>query len=557
MMMKRLFFLFLLAAYIQIGYGNNRSYYENLLKLTAEEIDNRNYTKVLEYSMKVKIYAKENNCTDLEVEALIFMGIAYMEILNYEKAIECYLESYQIASGKFKDQQKIRILNNISALYVETSDLDKAIEYLDMAYEITIKSKESEKSKDRWKIILLHNMSLISNKKKNLEQTEKYLNTAMEILKNKPQDLFETRLVQFVQIEYLYFKKEYDSAEQLALEVLKEERLETGRLEQNLKIAYLFLLSQIYFQKENFPQAIFYAKETLKNSSKFSDNIEIYEHLSKLYRTTHSLSLAMQYQDSAMMLKDSLLKLNNISQILRGQVQFDLNNMEKKMAENKAKQKRNHLVFVFVIIFIIVLFLLVLYIRSTKLKQLKMMAKLELEKEKLELEKEKNAKLLLEQEIKERETLALLERNMYKNEIELKNRQLISQTLLQLSKNELIEEIINLLSAPKRLKNSEMLPIIKKLQAQIKETADANWNSFLGYFEQTNSAFLSTLKAKHPNLTTNDIRLSSYIYLNLETKEIAEMLHITPESYKKRKRFLAQKLGLPTPEIYHYLSNIV
>ena len=216
--MKRLFFLFLLAISIQIGYGNNRSYYENLLKLASEEVDNRNYTTVMEYSMKIKIYAKENNCPDLEVEALILMGIAYMEILNYEKAIECYLESHQIVSGKFKDMQEIRILNNISALYVETNDLDKAIEYLDMAYEITIKSKESEKSKDRWKIILLHNMSLISNKKKNLEQTEKYLHTAMEILKDKPQDLFETRLVQYVQTEYLYSKKEYDLAEQLALE---------------------------------------------------------------------------------------------------------------------------------------------------------------------------------------------------------------------------------------------------------------------------------------------------------------------------------------------------
>ena len=68
---------------------------------------------------------------------------------------------------------------------------------------------------------------------------------------------------------------------------------------------------------------------------------------------------------------------------------------------------------------------------------------------------------MLEQQLKDRDALVLLEQKTYENEIELKNKQLISQTVFQLSKNELIEEIIQSLSHfPDQLERSELHPII-------------------------------------------------------------------------------------------------
>ena len=341
--------------------------------------------------------------------------------------------------------------------------------------------------------------------------------------------------------------KAYDLAEQLALESLNQY---VDILSNELQIEYLLILSKIYHAKNKSSQAIYYAKESLKNNPNLQVTIDIYTHLSDLYHAANSFSLAFQYQDSAMKLKDSLVNLNNTSQILRGQIQFDLSNLEKKMVENKAKQKRERIVSIVIASFFIVLFLLILFIRSIKNKQLVI-------KTELRVEKEKNEKLLFEQQLKEQKTLLQLEHYTYKDEIDLKNKQIISQTLFQLSKNELIEEIIRALSnIPNQSDIPELQPIIHKMQSQIKESAGEDWNSFLIYFEQTNPSFLATLQAKHPDLTANDIRFLSYVYLNLDTKEIAKLLHITPEYCKKKKQNLAHKLKVPSSKLFSYLSNM-
>ena len=576
-MKKRIIFLFLLVTHILVvGYANNSSYYDNLYQSAHQEIDNQNYARAMEYLMKIKVHAKENKLFDMEIDVLNKMGVVYTEILDYEKAMECYLEAYRKISEKSDGKKEINILNNIAKLYYLTNDIDKAAEYFDRAYKIAVTLNDSAKM-----IGSLNNMGIISNKKGNLEQTEKYLRIATEMVKDYPKNSFLTMAIQYVKAEYLYLKKEYYLAEQLSLEALNL-GFGKGRLNQELEVEYVLLLSKIYYQKKNYSKATSFAKDALKRNSNLSMTVEIYEHLSNLYRVTNSLSLAMQYQDSVIKMKDVLLKLNNMSQLLKGQIQFDLNDLEKKMEANKEKRKRDQLVFSLIIVFIViftVMFIWIFRIRLIKNKQLKIIAELELKKEKNEkllleqqlkeqeawglLEQERmnneiKEKMLLKQQLKEQETLAWLKQEQMNNEIELKNKQLISKTLFQLSKNKLIEEIIqSLFHIPNQSDIPELQPIIRTLQSQLKESAGADWNSFLTYFEQTNPSFLSALKAKHLDLTASDIRLASYIYLNLDTKEMAKLLHVTPEYCRKRKQQLAKKLELSSTKLYNYLANIV
>ena len=540
-MMKKLIFLFLfLTQLLSAGYAKDRAYYENIIKSFHDEntdgrflkkMDNQAYLKAMEDLMEVKIYAKENKLYDLQTDALSLMGNIYTNVLlSYDKAMECYLEAYQIILDKSQKNEEGGILNNIGVLYYRNKNMDKALEYFDRAYKIAVETKNNLTG-----ILILNNLASISGKKGDLKQVEKYIHAGEEIVKNNPKDTLGAAFIECIKANYFFQKQQYDSLEQLALKALNQD---IGKLYQPLEREYLFLLSQMYYQKKNYPQAIAYAKDASLNSTDLDGRVEIYEHLSLVYRAAGSCALALECQDSVSMLKDSLLQIKSMSQLLSGQIQFDLNNMEKKLEENKAKQKRNQLILVFIIVFIIALFLLILYIRSARNKQFKMAAELE-----------KKEKLLLKQKVKEQK----LEEQMYKNEIEMKNKQLVSNTLFQTSKNELLEDVISTLS---KMGNAEIEPIIQQLQSEIKEPANTDWNSFLTYFEQVNSAFLFTLKKKHPNLTANDIRISAYIYLNLDTKEISKLLHITPESCKKKKQHLAQKLGMPTGEVYKYLSRL-
>ena len=222
------------------------------------------------------------------------------------------------------------------------------------------------------------------------------------------------------------------------------------------------------------------------------------------------------------------------------------------MTENKAKQKAERMLFIVVIISIFLLAMIliwVLRIQSIRNKQRKQITE-------LELEKSKNQKLILEQQLKEHETLTLLEQERFNTEIDAKNRQLTAQVLLQANRKEMIQEIIQILSiVPQQSKVSELDSVMFSLKQQLKEAE--RWNDFFIHFEQINPSFISLLKEKHPDINDNDIRLLSYIYLNLDSKKIAELLNISFDSFRKKKQRLANKMGIETTELYTHLVNSI
>ncbi len=553
-MIKSFFFkkaiLLLLMLFPIIGQGNNnRSYCEELLEQSKKERIEGNYIKSIELLSEIKVLSINNDWTDLLTYALNIEGTIYMDLLDYQKAMECFLSGYEIAIKQSYKTQQIMILNNISQIYYINNETDKAKEYLDKAYEI------SEQLQDSAKLgIVSMNLGVVFNKTGDLNQAEKYLDIAIK-LSSKVKDTITWIASKVIKIENLYLKKEYDKAESLALEILEETQSE---MDDDQNAQCLLLLSQIHDQKKNYPKAISYAREALNNHVKLTLKIEIYEQLSKLYRSNNALILALDYQDSLSIAKDSLMKINDMAQVANNQIRFDLINSEKELAENKAKQKTERTFFIFVVIFMIILSIIAIWIYRIKLeknKQQKIIAENEQKIIKLKLEKEQNERLLLEQQLKEQETLSLLEQEKLNNEIDTKNRQLASKALFQSNRNELIKEIIDTFSniVSNKVKNDVLESAIQQLRLQLKESAE--WDGFLVYFEKINPLFLSSLKEKHPTLNASEIRFLSYIYLNLDTKEIAKLLNITPGHCRKKRLRLANKMHVSIAELYSYLIN--
>lgn len=170
----------------------------------------------------------------------------------------------------------------------------------------------------------------------------------------------------------------------------------------------------------------------------------------------------------------------------------------------------------------------------------------------LELEKKEKDKLLLEKQINELEILTRLEQER----ADKKNRELTTKALFLSSQNQLIEEIIEFLSAVEKTKDiSSISRQILHLKLRLKDSA--KYDNFLIHFEEVNKDFLDALQQKHPDLSSNDIRFLSYIYMNLNTKEISSLLNITTDSCKRKKIRISQKLGLESSStLYDYLSSI-
>ncbi|MDR0606033.1 MAG: hypothetical protein LBG80_17225 [Bacteroidales bacterium] len=528
--------------------SNTRAYYEKLFKLYQQASMKRDYSKSIEYLTEMQTLAENNNWRDLQIEVLNDIGLLYTDIYDYNKAMDCYMKSYEIALQENNAKGKIIALNNIGRQFSIEENYDKSKEYVKKAYDIACQLGDSLRIGQ-----IAMNIAATCNATGELDIATIYIDISLLMLKNQS-NIIGLSHARTIKIENLYLKQQYDEAEQLALITLEEF---SEKQIDDIKSHFLLLFSQIYYKKGRLQKAIHFANEALYNYPQLMTKIEIYQHLSEIYRANNMFLLAIQYQDSLMMTKDTLSKINEKDRILNNQIKIDLLNSEKELAHSKLKQKTERILFICIIIFISILSIVIVWLFRIKLlknKQSKIIAENSQKIIEMELEQEKNKKMLLEQQLKEQEIEVLLEQERLNNEIEIKNRQLIARALSESNRNELLEEIIHLFSEiPPHEKDQALISSIQKLKLQQKETLH---NNFLSYFEQINPVFLTALQEKHPDLTPNDIRILSYFYLNLPTKEIAILLNILPDSLKKKKQRLATKLGIETTDMDTYLLNL-
>jgi DNA-binding NarL/FixJ family response regulator len=65
------------------------------------------------------------------------------------------------------------------------------------------------------------------------------------------------------------------------------------------------------------------------------------------------------------------------------------------------------------------------------------------------------------------------------------------------------------------------------------------------------------LKDKHPKLTAGDLKLCTYLRLNLASKDIAPLLNISVRSVELNRYRLRKKLEIPTEtNLFDYLMQV-
>jgi DNA-binding response OmpR family regulator/DNA-binding CsgD family transcriptional regulator len=82
-------------------------------------------------------------------------------------------------------------------------------------------------------------------------------------------------------------------------------------------------------------------------------------------------------------------------------------------------------------------------------------------------------------------------------------------------------------------------------QKILEEMEDSRSSIYLkDQLKALDQGFNKRIKAKHPGLTGNDLTLCSYIRLNMDTQQIADVTGIEPASVRRQRSRLRRKLGL-------------
>ncbi|MDD6253835.1 MAG: hypothetical protein PUA96_07315 [Bacteroidales bacterium] len=179
--------------------------------------------------------------------------------------------------------------------------------------------------------------------------------------------------------------------------------------------------------------------------------------------------------------------------------------------------------------------------------------------------KEKNRRIQ-EEEIKRLEYQNLLkekkiseiEKEKLRNELKYKGKELANMALNNSRRKGMISGLIAKLEKISTYDDSDEIKqnasaLIKQLDSQLKD--ESEWQKSEDYFNTIYDGLLDRLKASYPSLSKTDLKLCVYIKLNMSTKEIADLMNISPRSVEMGRYRLRKKLGLrPEDEISSILK---
>lgn len=156
---------------------------------------------------------------------------------------------------------------------------------------------------------------------------------------------------------------------------------------------------------------------------------------------------------------------------------------------------------------------------------------------------------------------------LLKNEIDLKNRKLSTTSMLIVEKNNVMREFYDHLTGLVKLSEEgagfDKALIVKELKSLIRRSEnhlekDDSWETFKLHFEEVHPDFLNLIKSKGQDISHKDIKLCAYIKLGMETKQIAQLLNITPASIRTAMYRLKKKFEISEQQdLRNYIEELV
>jgi tetratricopeptide (TPR) repeat protein len=464
-----------------------------------------NYDESLKYHIQAQKTLAEMGKGVRYADGLVYLASSYLALGKTQNALENLWESiaiYEKAGDRFYLAQA---LNNAGYLYYETGHLDSAAWYLSSAIELS----ELYGNREIY-LLATNNMGLLHKNRKAYNESESFFIDALQIalqISDKQRIALISRNLGDLALE----QKNFKSALSFFNAALKA-GLETGS-KNSLMLTY-FSLSEFYSIKGDFKKALeFFRLYTAIKDSIFDESKthKIEEMNARFEKEKQDSKISIQKGEIALLSKD--IELQSFRQrILLGGLFlavfitfYFVIHFKRKMARNRNLREQERLV------------------DEIKLKNVE------------------------------------LQRNKFRKELELKENELTSHALQIVRKNELLQNLQKQIIDFEQQDGIENKSGLKQLRYMIKGSAqtEKEWANFNRHFEKVHPGFFSKLKQNHSELTSHDLRLAAMLRLNLNSKEIAAVINITPESVKKARYRLRKKLGLPNEgDLYSFMMMV-
>lgn len=98
---------------------------------------------------------------------------------------------------------------------------------------------------------------------------------------------------------------------------------------------------------------------------------------------------------------------------------------------------------------------------------------------------------------------------------------------------------------------------LKEMRRLLDHYLEIDNRTFEIQMDELHQEFFKAMMIKFPNLSIYDLRLSAYLKIGLNSKEMADILNVLPSSINVSRSRLRKKLGLkPEDDLFQFLNNI-
>ncbi len=509
---------------------------DSLVVLFNNEYKAENFEKALQQINQIQNIAQQLNNDSIIAFTNERIGMLQFKIGNYQLASKYFLNAIQYYDSTKNELQLAKAYSNFSSVLIRIGNYDEAIKYLRLSKNI-IYNIDKDNNKAIAGIDI--NIGLAYENAGILDSASYYYFQAKNQLSEKDTLFIATLYNNIGEVEFK--KGNLNNAlnyYRLSNKLFKQINYEMGIG------STLSNMAKVEIEQNNLADAIKHLNESKAIFEKLNALyflVECEELLSKAFEKLNNHNKALYHLKNYIILNDSLKGSKILKQIANLKLQYQIQKEQQKRKileqQNLIKEKEHRIqqikyyIIIASILILLTITILIIYNLRGRLTRTKLAQKL-IEQEQLNLQSELKFK---QQEIEN-----------FASYIQEKN------TFLEKLSSQ-IKEIIN-------------LPEQESLKAKLKSVLNTiNQNLYLDNdrkelelkIDQAHQEFIHRLKNKHPKLTKSDLRLCSLILLNFNTKEIASILNIKPESVKMQKNRLRKKLNIqPGENILNYLLSI-
>lgn len=479
------------------------------------------------YSIAVEKFQEEGEIFKYTQNSMRLGNINLAQNRHIE-ALKLYQDCLEVSKTNNFNTIIPHLYNNLGILYLQIGDYDDARTNLDEAYKLFQENNDENSS-----VSTLSNISLIQS---NLGNYDEAINGYLDV------SLFHLKTEKWLNLAFIYNaiseiyskKEDYKRAQEyleMALNTMKNKGNSNNSGPSSLYNSWIFTnAAQLYYTQRSNVQAKEFAYKALNLSFKNSYKESIFKNakiLASIFDNEKQKDSALAYYKIYVEHKDQYQEEYDIKQLtqLKMQNEFDeilkRNEIEQISKEAAYKEKELKYLSVSIVTLLSAIILILLYFNQ----------------------KNKTAKLILR-----KENLELEKRELHQD-LDYKKKELASNMMYLMEKNEFITSISKKLKELKPDVKKDNKELIQKIINEIKQnSATKIWDEFELRFKEVHERFYHELNKTYPDLTPNEIKICVFLKLNMSTKEISAITHQSIKSINMARFRLRKKINIESDE---------